>query len=93
MSEQASVLYDIPGPKAKRFNLIMSVIFAALLLLLAACAQRDANRGCTIHASLGWQPMQVCATYPIIGIRTPDGVDITAVHRCLSVCRNESSSA
>ena len=35
MSERASVLYDIPGPKAKRFNLIMSVIFAALLLLLA----------------------------------------------------------
>jgi len=35
MSERASVLYDIPGPKAKRFNLIMSVIFAAFLLLLA----------------------------------------------------------
>ena len=35
MSERASVLYDIPGPKAKRVNLIMSVIFGALLLLLA----------------------------------------------------------
>ncbi|MET0865768.1 MAG: amino acid ABC transporter permease [Nakamurella sp.] len=35
MSERASVLYDIPGPKAKRVNLILSVIFAALLLLLA----------------------------------------------------------
>ena len=35
MSERASVLYDIPGPKAKRVNLIMSVVFGALLLLLA----------------------------------------------------------
>ena len=35
MSERASVLYDIPGPKAKRFNLILSVVFAAFLLLLA----------------------------------------------------------
>jgi len=34
MSERASVLYDIPGPKAKRFNLIISVIFALLLALL-----------------------------------------------------------
>jgi len=34
MSERASVLYDIPGPKAKRFNLIISVIFAVLLALL-----------------------------------------------------------
>ena len=35
MSERASVLYDIPGPKAKRVNLIMSAVFGALLLLLA----------------------------------------------------------
>ena len=35
MSERASVLYDIPGPKAKRLNLILSVIFAVLLLAAA----------------------------------------------------------
>lgn len=35
MSERASVLYDIPGPKAKRLNLIFSVVFAALLALVA----------------------------------------------------------
>ena len=28
MSERASVLYDIPGPRARRVNLIVSVIFA-----------------------------------------------------------------
>jgi glutamate transport system permease protein len=35
MSERASVLYDIPGPRARRTNIILSVIFGALLLLLA----------------------------------------------------------
>ena len=35
MSERASVLYDIPGPRAKRVNVILSVVFGALLLLLA----------------------------------------------------------
>jgi glutamate transport system permease protein len=35
MSERASVLYDIPGPRARRTNVILSVIFGALLLLLA----------------------------------------------------------
>ena len=35
MSERASVLYDIPGPRARRVNLILSVVFGALLLLLA----------------------------------------------------------
>lgn len=33
--DRASVLYDIPGPRARRVNLIVSVIFGALLLLLA----------------------------------------------------------
>jgi len=31
MSERASVLYDIPGPRAKRLNIIFSVVFALLL--------------------------------------------------------------
>ena len=34
MSERASVLYDVPGPKAKRRNLIISIIFGVLLALL-----------------------------------------------------------
>lgn len=34
MSDRATVLYDIPGPRAKRFNLIISVIFAILLAAL-----------------------------------------------------------
>ena len=46
MSERASVLYDIPGPKAKRLNLILSVIFAILLLaavwwILSVLAEKD----------------------------------------------------
>ena len=45
MSERASVLYDIPGPKAKRFNLILSVIFAALLLAAGL-----------VRASPRWRP-------------------------------------
>jgi len=36
MSEQTSVLYDHPGPKARARNLIYSVIFGVLLVLLAA---------------------------------------------------------
>lgn len=35
MTDRASVLYDIPGPKAKRFNLVISVLFAVSLILLA----------------------------------------------------------
>jgi glutamate transport system permease protein len=35
MSERASVLYDIPGPKAKRLNTILSVVFAIVLALIA----------------------------------------------------------
>jgi len=35
MSERATVLYDIPGPKAKRLNVILSVVFGLLLALLA----------------------------------------------------------
>ena len=31
MSDRATVLYDIPGPRARRFNLIVSVIFGVLL--------------------------------------------------------------
>ncbi len=34
MSDRATVLYDIPGPKAKRVNLILSLIFAVLLAAL-----------------------------------------------------------
>ncbi len=34
MSERATLLYDIPGPKAKRFNVIVSVIFGILLAAL-----------------------------------------------------------
>lgn len=34
MSDQASVLYDIPGPKAKRLNLIISVLFGIALAAL-----------------------------------------------------------
>jgi glutamate transport system permease protein len=33
-AERATVLYDIPGPRARRFNVIMSVIFGVLLALL-----------------------------------------------------------
>jgi glutamate transport system permease protein len=32
MSQETSVLYDYPGPKAKRLNLILTVVFGALLL-------------------------------------------------------------
>lgn len=35
MSQHATVLYDIPGPRARVFNLVISVVFAALLALLA----------------------------------------------------------
>ncbi len=35
MSERATVLYDIPGPKAKRFNIIASVVFGIVLAALA----------------------------------------------------------
>ncbi len=35
MSERATVLYDIPGPKAKRFNVIASVLFGIVLAALA----------------------------------------------------------
>ena len=34
MSERATVLFDIPGPRARRFNLVISVIFAVVLALL-----------------------------------------------------------
>ncbi|MTD16551.1 ABC transporter permease subunit [Nakamurella sp. YIM 132087] len=32
MSDKATVLYDHPGPRAKRLNLVISVIFAAVLI-------------------------------------------------------------
>jgi glutamate transport system permease protein len=46
MSERASVLYDIPGPKAKRLNVILSVVFGILLALatwwiLSVLAEKD----------------------------------------------------
>ncbi len=34
-NDRASVLYDIPGPRARRVNLIVSVVFGLLLVLLA----------------------------------------------------------
>ena len=34
MSERATVLYDIPGPKARRLNLILSVVFGIVLAAL-----------------------------------------------------------
>jgi len=34
MSERATVLYDIPGPRARRMNLILSVLFGIVLIAL-----------------------------------------------------------
>ncbi len=34
-AERATVLYDIPGPRARRFNLVLSVIFAVVLVAIA----------------------------------------------------------
>lgn len=34
-ADRATVLYDIPGPKARRLNLVMSVVFGLLLLAAA----------------------------------------------------------
>lgn len=34
-ADRATVLYDIPGPKARRLNLVMSVIFGVLLVAAA----------------------------------------------------------
>jgi len=34
VSERATVLYDVPGPRARRLNLVISVIFGALLAAL-----------------------------------------------------------
>lgn len=34
-NDRASVLYDIPGPRARRVNLIVSIVFGILLALLA----------------------------------------------------------
>lgn len=70
MSERASVLYDIPGPRAKRVNLIFSVIFGALLLLLAwyvisTLASKDQL------TSAKWSPfleMQNWTTYLLPGL-------------------------
>lgn len=33
--ERASVLYDLPGPRARRLNVIVSIVFGVLLALLA----------------------------------------------------------
>lgn len=46
MSERATVLYDIPGPKAKRLNVVLSIIFGVLLALgtwwvLSVLASKD----------------------------------------------------
>jgi len=35
MTDRATVLYDIPGPKARRTNLILSVVFGLVLILAA----------------------------------------------------------
>ncbi|WP_420121263.1 amino acid ABC transporter permease [Nakamurella sp.] len=35
MTDRATVLYDIPGPKARRANLILSVVFGVVLILAA----------------------------------------------------------
>ncbi len=34
-AERATVLYDIPGPRARRFNVVLSVIFAVVLVAVA----------------------------------------------------------
>lgn len=56
-----------------------------------ACTALGEDRRCQVHAGLGWQPIPVCSTYPIIGIWTPDGIDVTAYFSCRTVCENDGA--
>lgn len=75
-----------PSPAATdlRHHLAPAAITGACTLLDAACR-------CRVHGDLGWQPLPVCASYPLIAVATPDGLDVTASFTCETVCRNQGA--
>jgi hypothetical protein len=38
-----------------------------------ACGQLREDRGCSLHAVTGWQPLPPCQLYPVRAMRPPDG--------------------
>ncbi|MFG3236263.1 amino acid ABC transporter permease [Streptomyces antibioticus] len=66
----SSVLYDTPGPRAKRRNVIFTVIFAVLLLLLAWWVWLKMDEK-DLWASAQWKPFiesQAWTTYLLPGL-------------------------
>jgi hypothetical protein len=54
-----------------------------------ACVELDGHHRCRLHGQMGWQPIAVCQTYPMFGLVTPDGIDVTAYFTCETVCANQ----
>ncbi len=66
----SSVLYDTPGPRAKRRNVLFTVVFAVLLLLLLwwVWLKMDEKE---LWASAQWKPFtesQAWTTYLLPGL-------------------------
>jgi hypothetical protein len=55
-----------------------------------AChAQTDGS--CSIHRTLGWQPIPICRVFPFQFTVTPDGIAVTASFTCLTVGSNQGA--
>jgi hypothetical protein len=55
-----------------------------------AChAQTDGS--CSIHRTLGWQPIPICRVFPFQFTVTPDGIAVTASFTCLTVGNNQGA--
>ena len=70
MSEQVSFLYDIPGPRARRRNLIITVVFAVLIALLAWWIYRTLDAKGQLSAAK-WEPFttsEMWTTYLLPGL-------------------------
>ena len=70
MSEQVSFLYDIPGPRTRRRNLIITVVFAVLIALLAWWIYRTLDAKGQLSAAK-WEPFttsEMWTTYLLPGL-------------------------
>ncbi|EGD54036.1 amino acid ABC transporter permease [Gordonia neofelifaecis] len=62
MSDESTVLYDAPGPRARRRNLITAVVFIAILVAIAAYVIKVLADNGQLDADM-WSPFTVAGTW------------------------------
>ncbi len=77
----------IPPPGTKQTDVGPSLIAGCGE---GGCASHVDGR-CTLHQSVGWQPIEPCLVFPYQFMATPDGIAVTCSFICHSVGDNKGS--